>query len=228
MSAWGHGLNGKRRDHPRIPSYVRYPAVPSCTQPGDFPPPPLRRCSLAAPWRRLVLGFALAATLIAPVFGARNAAEIEAAFIEKFTHYIEWPEESRGATPGDPFTMCVLGRDPIQDALESIAEFTMIKGRPARVLRVFGAREAQACDLLYVAKTRTGDLPRIHTELAHRSVLIVTHGPGLAEQGAMINFYDVGDRLRFEINVSEARESGLKISARLLRLARIVGKEPAP
>ena len=41
----------------------------------------------------------------------------------------------------------------------------------------------------------------------------------------MINFFTEDNKLRFEVNPEAARRAGLEISARLLRLAGLVGDE---
>jgi len=45
---------------------------------------------------------------------------------------------------------------------------------------------------------------------------------GFAQQGVIINFYIKDEKVRFEINVDAAKRANLKISAKLLRLAKIV------
>jgi len=54
------------------------------------------------------------------------------------------------------------------------------------------------------------------------SVLTVSDSSGFAEKGVVINLYKSGIKTKFEINRNSARESGLKISSKLYKLARIV------
>ena len=46
---------------------------------------------------------------------------------------------------------------------------------------------------------------------------------GFAQRGGMINFYLVGNKVRFEINPAAAREEGLRLSSQLLSVGKIVG-----
>ena len=48
---------------------------------------------------------------------------------------------------------------------------------------------------------------------------------GIGEAGVMINFYRRDDKVRFEINARAAERNGLRISSKLLKLARVVGEE---
>jgi hypothetical protein len=53
-------------------------------------------------------------------------------------------------------------------------------------------------------------------------VLIVGESQGFALRGAVVNFYVETNKIRFEINVDAALRHHLKISSKLLALAKIV------
>ncbi len=57
------------------------------------------------------------------------------------------------------------------------------------------------------------------------SVLTVADTKGFLESGGIINFLMEDKKVRFEINVTAAKKSKLKISSKLLRLAKRVVKE---
>ena len=59
-----------------------------------------------------------------------------------------------------------------------------------------------------------------------RPILTIADAPGAAAGGSVINFYLDGKHVRFEINTRAARDSGLKVRTKLLRLARVVGGKP--
>jgi hypothetical protein len=67
--------------------------------------------------------------------------------------------------------------------------------------------------------------PRLHallTRIGNRPVLTVSDAEGFGKEGVLINFYiSEDDRVRFEISSNEVKRSPLKISAQLLRLARV-------
>jgi preprotein translocase subunit Sec61beta len=52
-------------------------------------------------------------------------------------------------------------------------------------------------------------------------VLTVGESEAFARQGGMIRFFEEDNRLRFEINPTAAEKVGLRISSKLLKLARI-------
>jgi len=57
------------------------------------------------------------------------------------------------------------------------------------------------------------------------AVLLVGEESGFAKQGAVVNFFIESNRVRFEINTEAARRAQLKISSKLLSLAKIVGNK---
>ena len=66
---------------------------------------------------------------------------------------------------------------------------------------------------------------RFITSLAGRPVLIVTDEEQGLEEGSTVNFMLVDHRLRFEVSLTAAGHSGLKISSELLSVAaRVEGR----
>ena len=53
-------------------------------------------------------------------------------------------------------------------------------------------------------------------------VLTVGESEGFAAQGGCVNFYIEANKIRFEVNLQAAKQQHLRISAKLLALARIV------
>jgi len=54
----------------------------------------------------------------------------------------------------------------------------------------------------------------------------VADSGGFAEAGVLINFYTTSDTVRFEINETAVDRSGLKISSKLFKLAKVVEARP--
>ncbi len=56
-------------------------------------------------------------------------------------------------------------------------------------------------------------------------ILTIADTDGFAELGGILNLKVKDDRVRFEINVRSSQLAGLRIDARLLELATIVGDD---
>ncbi len=171
--------------------------------------------------------FALALLLLCawiPSAGAEDAAqeyELKAAFLLNFARLVEWPD-SAFESPAAPIRIAVFGDDPFRGALDRVLEGQKVADRPLESIRVHAADEARRCHVVFVPRSETERFGALRKALGGAQVLLVGETKNLAERGAAINFYREGGRLRFEINRSVAERAQLKVSSRLLRLARIV------
>lgn len=149
--------------------------------------------------------------------------EVKAEFIERFTRFIDWPD-SAFASPAAPFVVCAWGQSPLTTQLEQVVSRGRIKQRAVRLMQVESRDRLQACHILYVASRDRAVVRGIVASTRGRPVLSVGDQPGLAEEGLLINlFLDADGYVRFEVNLEATRVSGLKVSAKLMRLARLVG-----
>ena len=76
--------------------------------------------------------------------------------------------------------------------------------------------------MIFIRATETKAATRILGEIRGSSTLTVGEAAGFAARGGMINLTREENRLRFEVNINAAAETRLKISSKLLSLAKIV------
>ena len=165
-----------------------------------------------------------ACLLISPVPAAAQAAleyEVKAAFLLNFTKFIDWPA-SAFATPAAPFTICILGRDPFGQALDQTVEGESVNGRKLAVRRISQSPELQGCQVVFVDSGEK-EVRKILNGLKN-GVLTVGQGEGFMREGGMIAFVIENRRVRFDINQSAAENAGLRLSSKLLSVARSVEK----
>lgn len=97
-------------------------------------------------------------------------------------------------------------------------------GRPFAIRRFQDPKAVAGCHIVFVGRRLAVPVRAAAVDVAaNSSVLLVGEMPGFAQQGAVVNFFVVGNRIRFEMNPEAARQRGLKISAKVLNLAKIVG-----
>jgi len=142
--------------------------------------------------------------------------EVKAAFLLNFTKFIEWPSASFGAAES-PFAICVLNDDPFGSILDQIVEGESAAGRKLVVHRISRA-QAAGCQIVF---TSAQDSPRSLSGLG-AGVLTVGEGAEFLRQGGMVAFVVENRRVRFDINLTAAAKSGLRISSKLLNVARSV------
>jgi len=147
--------------------------------------------------------------------------QVKAAFIFNFMKFVDWPTDSSPA-PNDPWKVCVIGEDPFNHGLEAVMARKSLGGRNFEIHHVSNAQEARSCDVLFISSSERNRVGSIVAGMKGTSVLTVGDSPGFAKQGCMIDFLLEDNRLRFEINVGAASSAGLKISSKLLNLAKFV------
>ncbi len=168
-------------------------------------------------------GGAIVALLVATLLGARAGAadtksveySLKAAFLSRFIRYVEWPDNT-GA-----LVVAVLGDDPFGPALERALEARSPGGRAVVVHRYRTAAEVGPCAVLFVARSAMRQWPDLRALLDGRPVLTVGEVEGFTASGGAVNFFVEDHRLRFEVNRAAAEHAGLRLSSRLLSLARL-------
>jgi hypothetical protein len=146
--------------------------------------------------------------------------EVEAAFLCSFAEFVEWPD----ARPDASVTVLVLGEDPFGPLLDETVKSRPLQTKGIEVSRSRRAEDAPRFQVVYVSASEKPRLAAILGALVGRSVLTVSDIPGFAEQGGVVGFVVEDKRVRFEINTAAADRARLRISSRLLTLARVVNE----
>jgi hypothetical protein len=119
----------------------------------------------------------------------------------------------------------VVDSDAVAGELEKLVPGRSIAGRPVAVRRLKRGEAPNGVQLLF-AGGPDPDAEAIRA--AHRQgALVVTEGRGGLAAGSAINFVMAGDHVGFEISLDGAERSGLRISARMLAVARRVVQKGA-
>jgi hypothetical protein len=185
-----------------------------------------------------LLVFWLAAAGLAPAVPARAAGtpiaaseeRVEAAYLHKFLNYADWPPASFPQAD-TPYVIGVAGDDAaaatVADELAHIAAGRSVNNRGVIVKRVLpGDSPASLNDLhmLYIGRGERARLAQWLRQVKGRPVLTVTAAEGGLEQGSIINFRIVDERVRFEVSLDAAEQSGLRLNSRLFSVATNVVK----
>jgi hypothetical protein len=177
---------------------------------------PLKHVSAARAIAMAGLLFAATVMMRHPMAESISGASVKAAFLYRFTDYVEWPAP---ALQSAQFTIAVLDDPGVAADLEHILAGHQIKGRTARVKVIRRAKEAADAQIVFVGCGDADAHRRFIAGLSGRSVLIVTDEKEGLEEGSTVNFMLLAHKLRFEISLTAAARSGLKISSQLLSVA---------
>jgi hypothetical protein len=148
--------------------------------------------------------------------GSYSEDAVKAAFLYRFTGYVEWPQ---AALANPPFIVAVLDADGVATELARLLQTHLVQNQGAEVRPIRSIREFSNAQMLYVGPAHRDDLRHVIASLAGRPVLIVTSEEDGLDAGSTVNFLLIDQRVRFEIAVDAAQSAGLKVASELLAVA---------
>jgi hypothetical protein len=140
---------------------------------------------------------------------------VKAAYLANFIRFVEWP--LRPAL--GPVSICVAEPNPFGAVLEETVMDARIEGRPV-VARVLSAPD-DGCHVLFIPRDAPGSAGYLRAAQAGPGTLTVGETPDFIGRGGLVNFVREGVNVRFVIDAGTAERAGVRISSRLLRLARL-------
>jgi YfiR/HmsC-like len=185
---------------------------------------------LSNKWQKSGKAFALfllcAASARPAVAQSATEDQVKAAYLFNFAKFIEWPTEAFPAADST-LNFCTLGRSPVVDELDSSLRGKSINGHAISVRHLRGPEEIKGCHLVFLAASAGKQQQKLVLAAKGSAMLLVAEISGFAQAGGTINFYNEAGRLLFEVNISAAESAHLKVSSKLLALARIVSASEA-
>lgn len=173
------------------------------------------------------LGWLLVWTLVSSLPNGLLAAtalteyEVKAGFLYHFGWFVEWPATAvQGRATA--FTISVLGAHPFSNLLDDMMRDKLIHERPVVIRYCQRVEEAISSHMLFISASEEPWLAAILAGLSGASVLTVSDMEGFADRGGMIELRLVDQKVRFDINMDATERAGLKLSSRLLRLAKVI------
>lgn len=146
---------------------------------------------------------------------------VKAAFLFHFAQFIEWPPAAFNDANA-PLTFCTLGDDPFHGALDQSISRKTIESRPLRVHHLKQLQEVEDCQVIFLGADNKNRIPTLLASLEDSPVLNVGETEHFAQEGGMIGLSLEENKYRFEINLGSVEHAKLKLSSRLLTLAKMV------
>ena len=153
--------------------------------------------------------------------GETTELQVKAAFLYKFGGYIEWPAGAFGRADS-PLSIGVLGADDLADELVQVSAGRSVGGRAGEVRKLKRGSPLAGIHVLFVGRGDEARLAELLGPMKGQPILVVTDSEEALARGSMINFVMVDDKVRFDVATAPAERGNLKISARLLAVARKV------
>lgn len=157
----------------------------------------------------------LALSLGAPPVLAAPVDELKAAYLLNFAKFTTWPAD-QFKSASDPLVFCGLIDEPVIVALRALGDRRVDSRRVSiKTIKTFNGEDG--CHVMYVGEQTPSAAGRA---TMRKGLLLVGDSDELLKHGGTISYFLKSGKLRFDINVENAKASGLVLSARLLNLAK--------
>jgi len=170
---------------------------------------------------RLAISFLLLAFIFIS-FQQGSAAEsaneyiLKSTFLYNFSRYTEWPL-SEFENPDSPLHICIVGEYPVKNSFKHLQN-KKINNRPLLVSQREIDKNFLGCHVVFVSLSEKFKVEKILSQITGY-VLTVSDISSFVSYGGVIGLQTIRNKMRFSVNLKSAKQHGLKISARLLRLA---------
>jgi hypothetical protein len=154
--------------------------------------------------------------------------QLKAAFLFNFAKFIDWPNRSF-ADSQSPFLICIIGRDPFGNVLDTYLSGKTVDDRTVEIDRFPSPGApvlARRCQIVFISSSEQQRFHGVIDSFQGQSVLLVGDADGFATSGGTIEFVLEERRIHFAINSDAADRADLKVSSKLLSLAEIVHDAP--
>jgi len=155
---------------------------------------------------------------------SEKAYRVKVAYLFNFASLVTWPEESFNHSES-PFVICHFGGSQTRALFDAAYSGRMVESHPIEVRHPSRVGDVLGCHIFMITAERSEQAAGFIAAAAGKSVLTVGETEGFALSDGMIGFFNDDSKLRFEINRGLAESAKLRISSRLLQLARLVSSE---
>lgn len=154
---------------------------------------------------------------------AVTETSVKAAFIYQFLSYIEWP--AGRLAENAPITIGVLGAEHIATELRQIAAGRTVDDHPVQVKVLARNAPLDGVHVLFIGEAAARTQSVLASNAVARRIVTVTENKETTPEGCIINLVMVEGRVRFDVSLPAAQRAGVKLSSRLLSVARAVQGE---
>jgi len=166
--------------------------------------------------------FLLALSLVSQIptlsfAGSIDEYTIKAAFIYNFARFTEWPDESK------ELRICIYGKDPFGSSIDKL-NGKQSNGRTIKVIRTRSIEEVKSCHIAFlnIIPPERRLFARALNNIEGSNVLTIADAEGVIGFGVMIGLNIDNNKVAFDVNHTVAKTTDIEISAKLLRLAKVV------
>lgn len=147
-----------------------------------------------------------------------SEAQAKAGFLYNCAMFVSWPSAAGGKAE---LVIGVVGDEAVAAVVKDMHGQT-VNGRTIRVVPVRSDDGLERYHILFIAGDDSRSSKAVLARIGDASVLTVGESDDFTSRGGVVRLYTDQGRLRFEINMTRAEDAGLRVSAKMLGLAKIV------
>lgn len=152
--------------------------------------------------------------------GYYSESEVKAVYLEKFTHFIDWPSGNNNEDTSKPFIVGFVGNNDIANIFKEKFAAQKLKDKKVEVLGISDLNEIKRCNMLFISKSNIRHIDQILSYTKNKPILTVSDDIQLSQKGVLIILFKRKDHIYFNIDKNAAEKSGLYISTLLLNLSK--------
>jgi hypothetical protein len=175
-------------------------------------------CAILCGWALLV---APAHSFAASQDGAASEIVWKANFLAKSAAFIDWPVDSPMRT-ANTFRWCVYGTFTFGTTLVEKTRDLTIEGKRSEVKWIKKESELAGCQIIFVTRSEEKNYAKVLDAARTGRGLTVGETANFLDAGGMVALFTEGTAPAFEVNLEAVDAAKLKLSSRMLALARRV------
>lgn len=173
----------------------------------------------------VVCAWVLSLTAMQPIGAAQNSISSEyewkANFLAKSASFVDWQGDSP-LRMANVFRWCVFGTFSFGTVLAEHTRNMVVEGKKSEVKWIHKEAELVSCQIIFVSRSEEKHYARVLDAARAGRGLTVGETPSFLEAGGMVALLMDGNSPVFEVNLEAVEGVQLKMSSRLLSLARRV------
>ncbi len=148
----------------------------------------------------------------------RPMHEVYSMMVYNFIKYVQWPDHAESGE----FVIGVVGNADLFTTLNTWYGGKPRGGKTYVIKKFNSASEVANCHVVFIDKSKSGEFEAVNNKVKGKGTLVITDKAGLGEKGSGINFKNVDNKLKFELNQRAMEASNLKVSGALSSMAILI------
>jgi hypothetical protein len=148
--------------------------------------------------------------------------EVKAAFLERFTRFVEWPDSTHMKDIDKPFVIGILGNNPFKSILEKTYAKQKIKDKKVEIRNLSELIEADDCNLLFISGSEYKRIDQISAYLEKKPILTVCDNIRYSKRGIQVILFIENNQVYFEIDQNAVNQSGLYMNSLLIKMSKSI------